>query len=625
MVTASALRRACRVAAVVLVAWVGGARPASAQLGSLISPGRLTKAHASLEGLGNCKQCHEQGQKVTAAKCLVCHQPIAQRIAARRGVHRDAGGGCVSCHVEHTGADGELRPFDTKQFDHARVTGFPLEGKHAPGAVECSACHKTRSFVQANPSCVSCHADVHKGSLGRNCASCHSTKAAFKQLGGQFDHTRAAFQLVGAHRSVACTACHVNGQFKGIRFAACTDCHKDPHRQTFGATCTSCHTSETWRTKKVDHSRTAFPLSGRHVAVDCAACHRQSPMKVKARSDTCAVCHADIHRGAFKQDCKACHTESGFQKAPFDHSKTAFTLTGQHAALACARCHTTVVTTNVPAAKRVAEFRGLKSACAACHRDVHAGSLGAACESCHSSASFKGAAYVHPRFHQFFAGRHEGVACVRCHSPGTPADRPSVRAAANPTPSALTFKAVPTACATCHKDVHNGQLGAACERCHTVDAAKFAAAAFAHQQSRFALTGKHTAVLCEQCHKPESTATAAAAAATVRFKGVPTECRGCHEDVHLGQVANTCDACHATSSFKVARYVHQGRGLVASGFFVGRHATPSCQSCHKRVTSTFPAGRGTAVLFKVDARCAACHTDVHRGALGDRCIDCHKP
>ena len=57
--------------------------PASAQLGSLLSPGRLAKAHAQLEGLSNCQQCHEQGRKVTAAKCLGCHKPIADRMALR--------------------------------------------------------------------------------------------------------------------------------------------------------------------------------------------------------------------------------------------------------------------------------------------------------------------------------------------------------------------------------------------------------------------------------------------------------------------------------------------------------------------------------------------------------------
>jgi hypothetical protein len=47
-------------------------------------------------------------------------------------------------------------------------------------------------------------------------------------------------------------------------------------------------------------------------------------------------------------------------------------------------------------------------------------------------------------------------------------------------------------------------------------------------------------------------------------------------------------------------------------------------SCHKSVMRDFPAGRGTAVAFKVEARCTACHRDEHNGALPD-CIRCHRP
>src|SRR6185295_19278971 len=221
------------------------------------------------------------------------------------------------------------------------------------------------------------HADVHKGALGGACANCHSTQAAFKDLGGTFDHSKTAFQLAGAPRAVACTGCHVGKTFKVAAFASCADCHRDPHRQTFGATCTTCHTSDSWRTKKVDHARTTFPLVGRHTAVNCAACHRQPPLRVKPAAATCASCHADVHRGAFRQDCKACHSESGFRKAPFDHMQTRFALTGKHAAAACASCHKTVA------------FSGLRTTCVSCHADVHQSALGTSCETCHTSSSFR--------------------------------------------------------------------------------------------------------------------------------------------------------------------------------------------------------------------------------------------
>jgi len=69
------------VLALAALGFAAGAVPARAQLGALISPGRLSKAHADLEGISRCSACHERGERVTAAKCLTCHKPVADRIA----------------------------------------------------------------------------------------------------------------------------------------------------------------------------------------------------------------------------------------------------------------------------------------------------------------------------------------------------------------------------------------------------------------------------------------------------------------------------------------------------------------------------------------------------------------
>ncbi|MDD2995319.1 MAG: hypothetical protein PHP99_03775, partial [Paludibacter sp.] len=47
---------------------------------SQISPGDLSEAHAHLEGLSNCTQCHTVGEKVTREKCLDCHKEIKSNI-----------------------------------------------------------------------------------------------------------------------------------------------------------------------------------------------------------------------------------------------------------------------------------------------------------------------------------------------------------------------------------------------------------------------------------------------------------------------------------------------------------------------------------------------------------------
>ena len=188
----------------VLAAALLAAAPAAAQLGELVSPGPLSSAHAKLEGLRSCEKCHERGNRVSAARCLACHADVASRIAAKKGVHRDVADECAACHAEHAGRDAELRPFETKGFDHAREAGFPLDGKHAPLAGRCASCHRTRSFLKLSASCVTCHADPHKGALGAACATCHSTAVAFRETRRSFDHAKTRYPLTGAHARVAC-------------------------------------------------------------------------------------------------------------------------------------------------------------------------------------------------------------------------------------------------------------------------------------------------------------------------------------------------------------------------------------------------------------------------------------
>src|SRR5512137_228824 len=99
--------------------WLAAANLADAQAGAIVSPGPLSKAHAPLEGIANCQKCHEPGRALASAKCLGCHKPIAERIAAKKGVHRDVPGSCEGCHAEHRGLAADLRPLDIKQFNHA--------------------------------------------------------------------------------------------------------------------------------------------------------------------------------------------------------------------------------------------------------------------------------------------------------------------------------------------------------------------------------------------------------------------------------------------------------------------------------------------------------------------------
>jgi hypothetical protein len=606
------LRRSVLVAVALLCL---AATASAGQLGSLVSPGRLAKAHAALEGAGNCAQCHEAGKKVTPARCLTCHKPIADRIARKTGVHRKVTDQCVTCHVEHAGVNGELRHLDTRTFDHAAETGYALEGQHARTAANCAACHTQRSFLEARTTCSSCHADVHKGALGAECTRCHTTKAPFKESGRVFDHTTARFPLTGAHREVACEKCHKRGVFRGTDFGTCATCHQDPHRRKFGAACTACHTTDKWETCSVEHSKTGFRLVGAHAEVACIKCHQSGSMTEPLRFDRCSACHVNVHRASIREDCRACHNETTFRDAPFDHFKrTAFALEGRHDGLTCRKCHTGISAGEVPLARRVVDFRGAVRACVSCHgdQDPHKGEFGRACDACHRPATFRMKEFRHPRAPEFYAGGHEKVSCEKCHVPGK-ALRPTrtgaaiVASAWSPPPPGKRTDAPPKGpsmeCATCHTDVHLGQVGPACERCHAVDGLRFAAVKFSHARSSFPLTGKHQSVECVKCHRTEERTFPSGSGKAMVLNPMGTQCQACHKDPHLGQIDTRCETCHQTDTFAVSKFTHRGM----EDFFKGFHGQYACAACHKTETGRFPAGQGTAMRFQVGRTCAACH------------------
>ena len=655
-----------------------GARDAYAQLGALVSPGRLSRAHASLEGIGNCLQCHSAGRGIAPEKCLICHKPVADRIARRTGVHRNAAKDCVACHVEHAGVDAELRPFNTERFNHRTETSFALDGLHAPISANCSACHTTRSFLTASPSCSSCHTDAHKGSLGSNCATCHTTSIKFAESRTRFDHSRTAFPLAGAHATVTCAACHTTKTlYKVAGFASCETCHTDPHRERLGNSCASCHTPQAWKTTRLDHSRTAFPLRGAHASMQCVSCHVRPATQVKPRSDTCAACHTDPHRGVFKQDCASCHTETTFKKngtggstSGFDHSSTRFPLVDAHSTLACSSCHTgqtATPTTGRAAApaptaggtpsrgaiarpatggtapqvaatggntRPVADFRGLKTECVSCHTDVHRAELGTSCETCHTARTFQVSAFRHVRQRPFFDGQHATLRCAQCHTAAYDttgvATRTAAAASTRPVRSSTAapvvragFTKASDTCVSCHTDVHLGQVGARCESCHTVETARFAVTNFQHGKTKFPLTGKHAPLQCAACHAVAMQTFPGGHGTARRLTGIGTECASCHKDPHADELGTDCQSCHSTDTFSLKRYTHRRAPLLRS-FFTGRHVT-TCAACHKPAPGRTGAPAAALASYMASTACITCHTDVHRGALGPRCEACHKP
>ena len=345
-----------------------------------ISPGPLSRAHQSINGMTDCTTCHELSTGQPTFKCLDCHTEIARRIRARKGLHATynikVGSSleCISCHSEHNGEDFNLKKWDLTTFNHQQA-GWGLEGKHS--GLACSKCHSrefvsagergeikikdlNRTFLGVSATCTTCHQDQHSGRLGPDCLQCHNY-TDWKTLSlGKFNHSLTRYPLTGLHAQVACQQCHTPGpdkqpRYLGIAFGKCTDCHSDPHRGGFTQNCQSCHNTAGWNkisapvlNRTFDHSKTKFPLLGKHAEVDCVQCHAKGDFNKALTFQKCSDCHRpDPHGGQFAQraggsECSSCHNVDGFRPSTFglkEHAETAYPLEGKHASLQCGQCH----------------------------------------------------------------------------------------------------------------------------------------------------------------------------------------------------------------------------------------------------------------------------------------------
>lgn len=481
---------------------------------TVLMPGPLTGAHAKLEE--DCTQCHDRSDRSRqSALCLSCHKDVAADITAQRGFHgRLPGIGssqCRACHSEHRGRGADIVNFVHEQFDHAR-SDFALDGAHA--TVACDACHaKGKRYREAASDCHSCHkqAEPHEGKLGKDCGSCHDSKT-WRNV--RYNHGKTAFPLRGRHEDLACVQCHFGNRYKGApkqcvschaaddvhqgeRGTNCGDCHttlawktakfdhaketgfalegihgrlncqdchrsgrfddelpktcvgchrgEDSHAGRLGDKCESCHDNEHWTPATFDHTRdTKWPLEGRHQKVDCHACHTAVVATQKLALE-CVGCHraSDVHAGKLGSDCAQCHTPEGWRESVhFDHDLTDFPLVGLHVAVPCEQCHATRA------------YKDVGHDCIDCHRadDVHAGALGGKCADCHSPNGWRIWEFDHGKVTGFaLAGAHAKLACSGCHR--QPADQVELD----------------PGCVSCHvqDDVHLGQYGRQCQRCHS--------------------------------------------------------------------------------------------------------------------------------------------------------------
>ncbi len=400
--------------------WVGGTYDHS------VTSFPLTGAHRA----STCAGCHADGvYNNKPTDCFACHRPDYD--ATANPPHASAGYGttCATCH--------NTNAWLGTPFNHSS-TQFPLTGAHTTAT--CQSCHADGIYKGKPTDCVSCHRTSydatlqppHGGSgIGTTCTNCHTTAT---WVGGTYDHSVTSFPLTGAHRAASCAGCHADGVYRG-KPASCVSCHRTEYDGTtnpshvassFPTTCTTCHTTTAWAGAVFDHGTTAFPLTGAHRAATCSNCHGDGVYQGK--STACQSCHQTEYAATTQPPhaasgigttCTSCHTTTAWAGGTYNHSTTAFPLTGAHTAVTCAGCHSDGV------------YRGKSMACASCHQTDYnqttnpnhaAASFPTTCSSCHSTATWIGATFNHDaQWFPIYSGKHRGKwsTCATCHTSPT--------------------------------------------------------------------------------------------------------------------------------------------------------------------------------------------------------------
>jgi hypothetical protein len=548
----------------------------------------LDGAHVGLE----CAQCHEHADVPVlpggaqrflglSRDCASCHEDNHE------GEMRVA---CASCHGQETW-DG------LASLGHERF--LPLLGGHA--GLECAQCHAAdgpqaldllgrREVREAPRACAACHESPHSEGFARGtaelaelppgeaCVTCHAAEhESFRAEGlGALtaeQHAASGFALEPPHEALECAQCHdpqrkrFARRYPGRTSEQCSACHADVHEGQFasgpfaGEECSACHDPlrfEPHAFTAESHARTALRLEGRHLELECEACHErpEAPTGSEPRSRVfrgtpadCDACHADAHAGFFAPfleelarpvhgECEHCHEATSFADAGpgFEHGAfTGFDVLGAHAESDCTACHEP--RPEPDEAKRtfgrVEERFGPFEGCVTCHTDPHGGRFDtdygfpeevegrSDCARCHVESSWRALAraFDHGYWTGFaLSGAHGAAACAECHEPEL-------------APSRLgrtTSEAAGSGCSDCHDDPHAGQFAdefgqTACARCHASEPENFLT--FDHESdARFALGEAHQALSCDACHPsaPRS------GAMVVHFRPLGTDCTDCH-------------------------------------------------------------------------------------------------
>ncbi|MEL0455888.1 hypothetical protein WJN01_06590 [Flavobacteriaceae bacterium SZ-1-7] len=549
----------------------------------------------------DCTQCHTTGNYSDAdPNCVMCHQTDYDGATDPNHSLNGFPTDCASCHTTVPG-------WTPASINH---DFFPLTLGH--DIQDCTQCHTTGNFADADPNCVSCHQTDYDGATDPNhsingfptdCASCHTTAPGWTPASINHDF----FPLTQGHDIQDCTQCHTTGNFADAD-PNCVSCHQthydgttNPNHTTvgFSTDCVQCHTTVPgWTPANINHD--FFPLTLGHDIQDCTQCHTTG--NYSDADPNCVSCHQTDYDGTtnpnhslngFPTDCVSCHTTNpGWTPANINHDF--FPLTLGHDIQDCTQCHTT------------GNFADADPNCVSCHQTDYDGTTNpnhslngfpTDCASCHTTNPGWTPANINHDFFPLTMG-HDIQDCTQCHTTGNFAD-------ADPN------------CVSCHQTDYEGTTNpnhsansfpTDCASCHTTNPG-WTPANINHDF--FPLTLGHDIQDCTQCHK------------TANYSDADPNCVSCHQTDYDNATnpnhratgfPTDCVECHTTNP-----------GWTPSTFDHNPYFPIDSQSRHKQ-----PDQWDTCIDCHIDPSnfsvfdCIHCHTRDHNTNQGNqRCYECH--
>jgi cytochrome b subunit of formate dehydrogenase len=443
-----------------------------------------------------------------------------------------------------------------------------------------------------------------------DCAGCHDggPRTGKRQPGVPPGFNTAALKA-SPHASLECVACHTD--IKEVPHADkltpvdCGLCHPDEQAQyrasvhgrkaaqkdPYAPACKLCHGTH----DILPPSNLRSSVATINVPRLCGTCHREGTEVSKTRAipqtNILENYKDGIHGvGLFRQGltvtavCSSCHTAHNV--LPHDDPRSS--IAKQNIAKTCTRCHAKIedVHRQVIRGELWEKQPHMIPACVDCHephkiRKVFytEGMSNGDCLSCHAKPGLKpitpsrtDSLYVDAA--QLAGSRHSRIACVQCHTGGTPS---RVRG-----------------CETIQSKVD-------CSICHEKVVAQYRES----RHGTLAAQGSPDAPVCRDCHSPHGTLGHLDSASPTFSRNIPSLCAKCHQAGQKAAVRYTGKQDHIVEHYRES--IH-GKGLLQSGLTV----TANCADCHTS-HHELPAAdpRSSVNQANIAETCAQCHRGIY--------------